>query len=170
MPKSPKNTEVCRRSITAEKDVQHSGEGRRGHDEPLGEQLRSVQPIGGHRSNLRFESPVVCHGRHSSPGHVLTVQVLESKPDDQAYDTRREGKAKPSKKTMRSRRVVFDNTPRDTAGSHRGQATTVLKLYKPQPWRNAGGAVQPPASNQACLLYTSPSPRDATLSRMPSSA
>ena len=25
-------------------------------------------------------------------------------------------------------------------------------------------------SNQGCLLYTSPSPRDATLSRMPSSA
>ena len=27
-----------------------------------------------------------------------------------------------------------------------------------------------PANNTACLLYTSPSPRDATLSRMPSSA
>ena len=27
-----------------------------------------------------------------------------------------------------------------------------------------------PAPNKACLLYTSPSPRDATLSRMPSSA
>eukprot|EP00830_Metopus_es_P004108 TRINITY_DN137_c0_g1_i1.p1 TRINITY_DN137_c0_g1~~TRINITY_DN137_c0_g1_i1.p1 ORF type:complete len:482 (-),score=119.79 TRINITY_DN137_c0_g1_i1:21-1466(-) len=29
---------------------------------------------------------------------------------------------------------------------------------------------QPPADTQTCLLYTSPSPRDATLSRMPSSA
>ena len=27
-----------------------------------------------------------------------------------------------------------------------------------------------PGYNQPCLLYTSPSPRDATLSRMPSSA
>ena len=27
-----------------------------------------------------------------------------------------------------------------------------------------------PTSNRICLLYTSPSPRDATLSRMPSSA
>ena len=27
-----------------------------------------------------------------------------------------------------------------------------------------------PANNKICLLYTSPSPRDATLSRMPSSA
>ena len=29
---------------------------------------------------------------------------------------------------------------------------------------------KPPGSAQTCLLYTSPSPRDATLSRMPSSA
>ena len=118
MPKSPKTTEVCRRTITAEKDVQHSGEGRRGHDEPRREQLRSVQPIGGHRSDLRFKSPIICHGRNSSPGHVLTVQVLESEPDDQAYDKRREGKAKSSKKTVRSRRVVIDNTPGHTDGSH----------------------------------------------------
>ena len=31
-------------------------------------------------------------------------------------------------------------------------------------------ATRNPASNNVCLLYTSPSPRDATLSRMPSSA
>ena len=30
--------------------------------------------------------------------------------------------------------------------------------------------VQQPEPPQPCLLYTSPSPRDATLSRMPSSA
>ena len=57
------------------------------------------------------QSPIVRNGRHSSPGHELTVQVLESKPDDQTYDTRWEGKTKSSKKTVRSRRVVFDNTP-----------------------------------------------------------
>ena len=28
----------------------------------------------------------------------------------------------------------------------------------------------PPSQSEDCLLYTSPSPRDATLSRMPSSA
>ena len=32
------------------------------------------------------------------------------------------------------------------------------------------GAPEPPRRNDPCLLYTSPSPRDATLSRMPSSA
>ena len=34
----------------------------------------------------------------------------------------------------------------------------------------AGDGVIPDPVNNACLLYTSPSPRDATLSRMPSSA
>ena len=33
-----------------------------------------------------------------------------------------------------------------------------------------GGAAMAHAELRACLLYTSPSPRDATLSRMPSSA
>ena len=32
------------------------------------------------------------------------------------------------------------------------------------------GVVQQPGSGKACLLYTSPSPRDGLLSRMPSSA
>ena len=32
------------------------------------------------------------------------------------------------------------------------------------------GRVNPDGSYETCLLYTSPSPRDATLSRMPSSA
>ena len=32
------------------------------------------------------------------------------------------------------------------------------------------GYIHPPTQEEACLLYTSPSPRDATLTRMPSSA
>ena len=32
------------------------------------------------------------------------------------------------------------------------------------------GLIGPNGSGKTCLLYTSPSPRDATLSRMPSSA
>ena len=38
--------------------------------------------------------------------------------------------------------------------------------------RNSSGAGPPPPIDELsfCLLYTSPSPRDATLSRMPSSA
>ena len=33
-----------------------------------------------------------------------------------------------------------------------------------------GHSREKPSKDAACLLYTSPSPRDATLSRMPSSA
>ena len=34
----------------------------------------------------------------------------------------------------------------------------------------SGGQLKNATYNEVCLLYTSPSPRDATLSRMPSSA
>ena len=36
--------------------------------------------------------------------------------------------------------------------------------------RQDGGAINYLVEDEVCLLYTSPSPRDATLSRMPSSA
>ena len=61
-------------------------------------------------------------------------------------------------------------------------ATFALALGLSASTALAGGYVAPvvdvepvvvdtkPASTNACLLYTSPSPRDATLSRMPSSA
>ena len=37
-------------------------------------------------------------------------------------------------------------------------------------WINAGTTVKQFAAHMDCLLYTSPSPRDGLLSRMPSSA
>ena len=40
-----------------------------------------------------------------------------------------------------------------------------VHILAPKFWRNTGIG-----ENEVCLLYTSPSPRDATLSRMPSSA
>ena len=52
-----------------------------------------------------------------------------------------------------------------------GLALASVQMVLAQP---GTGAVQQlcrrPAQSQGCLLYTSPSPRDATLSRMPSSA
>ena len=53
-----------------------------------------------------------------------------------------------------------------------GPETALIVLEEPEDYVNA--EIPPPASYPkdliACLLYTSPSPRDATLSRMPSSA
>ena len=51
----------------------------------------------------------------------------------------------------------FKDLPKD------GSTREELAAFK-KDWVAAGGLVW------ACLLYTSPSPRDATLSRMPSSA
>ena len=44
------------------------------------------------------------------------------------------------------------------------------RLTIPSKWRIPGGDNTYLALPNPCLLYTSPSPRDATLSRMPSSA
>ena len=48
----------------------------------------------------------------------------------------------------------------------------MLSGFGAAPTKSEGGAVNFDDANEAytCLLYTSPSPRDATLSRMPSSA
>ena len=55
-------------------------------------------------------------------------------------------------------------------------SSTFLFIGRPQPW-DASDTTPTPANSVGetvdaynCLLYTSPSPRDATLSRMPSSA
>ena len=63
----------------------------------------------------------------------------------------------------------------DRAGRHRGFAIQVRRMgdpaHVPQLQEDlAAGAVDRLGDVGPCLLYTSPSPRDATLSRMPSSA
>ena len=47
---------------------------------------------------------------------------------------------------------------------------TTFQSTHPKVFFGGDAAWGPPCSISACLLYTSPSPRDATLSRMPSSA
>ena len=70
-----------------------------------------------------------------------------------------------------------DNTSDGPAGSYGDQVAKFrqlgTELPTPNIFRNASGAPGPAYWQQqanVCLLYTSPSPRDATLSRMPSSA
>ena len=48
--------------------------------------------------------------------------------------------------------------------------TVGIKLFTLMKIDRTRGVARRTFSNQPCLLYTSPSPRDATLSRMPSSA
>ena len=55
-----------------------------------------------------------------------------------------------------------DNTNRT------GTGTTIINNYAMEQADNGGRFLNTPMD--ICLLYTSPSPRDATLSRMPSSA
>ena len=45
-----------------------------------------------------------------------------------------------------------------------------LKLSAKRDSRNISDVLRDAVTSKICLLYTSPSPRDATLSRMPSSA
>ena len=54
-------------------------------------------------------------------------------------------------------------------------ATTLSSILMTEPipkedWQKIGSVIKSFHRHNCCLLYTSPSPRDATLSRMPSSA
>ena len=57
-------------------------------------------------------------------------------------------------------------------GSVKTYKQVAIAINKPKSARAVANAcaANPYAPNIPCLLYTSPSPRDATLSRMPSSA
>ena len=151
MPKSARNSksnkgkEVCRRATTDDQ-VPHTGEGRRGHNLPQGEQLRSVQPLGRRRDIQRFEHHPVRHDWYSDPRHVLTVQVVESKPDDEADCQGRQGKALVHTKNVQPRGVSNPN-PSTHSGVNRGKATSV-PVHNPQSWRNPGGPIGSPASHK----------------------
>ena len=53
-----------------------------------------------------------------------------------------------------------------SAGEDEKEAISFLLKFVEEKFLELGSSPQ----NKICLLYTSPSPRDATLSRMPSSA
>ena len=58
------------------------------------------------------------------------------------------------------------------ADGHRKDTMPIVNAIKEQGWEAEVIYFHPDKSEEiyTCLLYTSPSPRDATLSRMPSSA
>ena len=58
----------------------------------------------------------------------------------------------------------------DPKGKSDGEVMRFCQSFMMELWRHIGHNCDVPAGDIGCLLYTSPSPRDATLSRMPSSA
>ena len=97
-------------------------------------------------------------GRHSDPRHVLTVQVMESEPDDQTHSKRRQGKAHTASKDMRSRRVILNNPPNRNArtGSYRGK-TALMPMHNAYTWHNPGGPIGSPAGHQTAGYATAKS-------------
>ena len=66
------------------------------------------------------------------------------------------------KTTDPSKPGIYQATPAEAAPLQKAIGTNVADFLK--------GKLPDEADSWVCLLYTSPSPRDATLSRMPSSA
>ena len=68
----------------------------------------------------------------------------------------------------------FEKRPKDTtivvAMSGGVDSSTVAGMMKKEGYNVIGITLKLYDNSKDCLLYTSPSPRDATLSRMPSSA
>ena len=70
----------------------------------------------------------------------------------------------------KNRVIIFDTTLRDGEQSPGASLNLEEKLAIAHQLARLGVDVIEAGFPFACLLYTSPSPRDATLSRMPSSA
>ena len=105
------------------------------------------------------------HGLRYDLGHVGSLSEVIAPP----YDVIDEAMQKElyEKHPANAVRLILNRQePGDTGDEKYGRAAQFLKN-----WRREG-VLQ--SENQAaiycCLLYTSPSPRDASLSRMPSSA
>ena len=80
-------------------------------------------------------------------------------------------------RAMRHNQVLFDTEWADGLLTVKGELKVeqapvpgVACAVTASTWHNRFGHVAEGTLARICLLYTSPSPRDATLSRMPSSA
>ena len=66
--------------------------------------------------------------------------------------------------------IHLDEIPYETHHGSLAVADIIILCTKSQDTEKAAIQIAENARSDVCLLYTSPSPRDATLSRMPSSA
>ena len=93
----------------------------------------------------------------------LDLSGLEAWPKDQAEKAR---------SLLKEYHDIFSLEKHDMGHTKAAKHKIVLKDPDTPPFKERFCRIPPPQLDEvrACLLYTSPSPRDATLSRMPSSA
>ena len=137
---------------------------------PSATQLFVADFLGIRNAVIAKESYAWSHTAHNGESMLLklTAQIEEEG-----------GKEVASKELLDARRRLFHALIRHDYGAYVRAATVVGGLvdradlpnvqHVPHPSRQLSDLTPQPV-DRACLLYTSPSPRDATLSRMPSSA
>ena len=92
---------------------------------------------------------------------AIKAQILLVKTDGSGKELDEAGEIKILQKLVKQRKdslAIFEQQGRADLAQIESEEIAVIEKYLPK------------QMDEGCLLYTSPSPRDATLSRMPSSA
>ena len=111
------------------------------------------------------------HEAYNNKGRTAKHLISQGRIPDLGWNTDQQGKERQKLPNVTPEAPVTQTTPKQVEGlpssrlHSKTNIITPLNLMDP-PKRNAKTVDQ----HNVCLLYTSPSPRDATLSRMPSSA
>ena len=111
---------------------------------------------------------------------AIEAAILLMKTDGTGQEITEDKEIKLIQKLVKQRKEsldIYEKQGRDDLAAVEKEEIAVLEKYLPEQMGEAeltdylkGLVDKLGASSMACLLYTSPSPRDATLSRMPSSA
>ena len=127
---------------------------------PLLEQLRVTRPVGRPRTRPEAVLGDKAYSSRAIRTHLRArgIKAVIPEPADQQGHRRRRG-------ARGGRPVSLD------ADAYKGRNVIERQYAHLKQWRGLATRYDKYAIiYRACLLYTSPSPRDATLSRMPSSA
>src|SRR5680860_1142957 len=121
-----------------------------------GRNVLAIMPTGGGKS-LCFQLPALMR-----EGVTVVISPLIALMRDQVRALRAAG--------VEAGALTSGNTEEETAAVWEALEAGRLKLLYIAPERLAAGSAMGMLRRIGCLLYTSPSPRDGLLSRMPSSA
>ena len=144
----------------------------------IGKGWTAGSPHGGNANipaNAAGFRPVMYLNYDSAPGNralvdYFTVQDVTAEVNAQGFATAAAGSASSASASQSAagQQAAAADASRAAAETAKGGAEAARAAAATSESNAAGSASS--AATQACLLYTSPSPRDATLSRMPSSA